>query len=59
MECSCHLRNFHDDIAGKTAFEERLGEEFDGPLIPFGSLVEHVSISAEDKSRVHQCGQKD
>ena len=39
---------------GKTAFEKRCGQKFDGPSIPFGTLVEYIPITAKDKSRVHQ-----
>ena len=43
---------------GKTAFEKRYGQKFDGPSIPFGTSVEYIPITAKDKSRVHQFGQK-
>ena len=58
MERYCYLRNVHDKMAdGKTAFEKRFGKEFDGPLVPFGSLMEHVPTTAKDRSRTHQVGQ--
>ena len=31
---------------------------FNGPIIPFGSLVEYHPISAKDQSRIHQFGKK-
>ena len=34
------------------------GEPFEGPIIPFGSLVEYYPISAKDQSRIHQFGKK-
>ena len=43
---------------GKTAFEKRKGQKFDGPSIPFGTLVEYIPIASKDKSRVHQFGKK-
>ena len=59
MECYCYLRNVHDKMAnGKTALEKRSGQKFDGPSIPFGTLVEYIPITANDKSRVHQFGKK-
>ena len=36
----------------------RFGEPFNGPIIPFGSLVECHPISAKDQSRIHQLGKK-
>ena len=35
-----------------------LVKPFNGPLIPFGSLVEYRPISAKDQSRIHQFGKK-
>ena len=57
MERRCSLRNVHDKVADvKTAFEKRLGKTIDGPSIPCGTLVEHIPVTAKDKSRVHQFG---
>ena len=36
----------------------RFGQPFEGPIIPFGSLVEDYRISAKDQSRIHQFGKK-
>ena len=35
-----------------------LGNHFNGPIIPFGSLVEYYPISPKDQSRIHQFGKK-
>ena len=53
---------------GKTPYERRFGEPFEGPIIPFGSfkgpiipfgsLVEYYPISAKDQSRILQFGKK-
>ena len=60
MERSTFLRNIQDLLSvGKTPFERRFGEPFEGPIIPFGSLVEYYlflrktsqeSINLERKS---------
>ena len=57
MECCCNLRNIQDFLAdGKTHYERRFGEPFEGPVIPFGALVENYPISARGQSRLHQFG---
>ena len=59
MECETYLRNIQDLLSdGKTPYERRFGEPFEGPIIPFGSLVEYYPITAEDQSRIHQFGKK-
>ena len=59
MECYCYLRKIQDKLAdGKTPYERRFGVPFHGPAIPFGAMVEHHPISAEDLSRLHQFGSK-
>ena len=59
VECCCYLRNVQDLLAdGKTPYEGRLGEPFEGPTIPFGSLVEYHPLTAKDQSRIHQFGKK-
>ena len=51
--------NFYDKMAdSKTLHQKRYGKEFDGPLIPFGTLVEYLPITAKDNSRTHQFGKK-
>ena len=59
MECYTYLRNVTDLVSdGKTPYERRFGQPFKGPIIPFGSLVEHHPITAKDQSRIHQFGKK-
>ena len=43
---------------GKTPYERRFGMPFNGPVIPFGAMVECHPISAKDQSRLHQFGAK-
>ena len=43
---------------GKTRHERRFGKPFEGPIIPFGSLIEYHPITAKDQSRIHQFGKK-
>ena len=38
--------------------ERRFGQPFEGPILPFGSLVEYHPITAKDQSRIHQFGKK-
>ena len=57
MECYTYLRNVTDLLSdGKTPYERRFGQPFNGPIIPFGSLVEYHPITAKDQSRIHQFG---
>ena len=59
MECSCYLRNIQDLLSDeKTPHERRFGAPVKGPVIPFGAMVEHHPISAQDLSRLHQFGSK-
>ena len=59
MECCTYLRNIKDLLfRGKTPYERRFGEPFQGPIIPFGLMVEYHPISAGDLSRLHQFGKK-
>ena len=49
MECYTYLRNIQDLLSdGTTPYERRFGQPFEGPIIPFGSLVEYYFISAKD-----------
>ena len=42
MECYCYLRNIQDLLSdGKTPYERRFGMPFDGPVTPFGAMVEY------------------
>ena len=43
---------------GKTPCERRFGQPFEGPIIPFGSLVKYHPITAKDQSRIRQFGKK-
>ena len=57
MECYCHLRNVQDLVAdGKTLYERRLGEPFEGLVIPFVAMVEYHPIFTKDHSRHQQLG---
>ena len=59
MESYTYLRNVTDlSSDGKTPNERRFGQPFKGPIIPFGSLVEHHPLTAKDQSRIHQFGKK-
>ena len=59
MECYWYLRNIQDLLSdGKTPYERRFGIPFNGPVIPFGAMVEYHPISANDQSRLHQFGPK-
>ena len=58
MECCTYLRNVTDLYDGKTPYERRFGQPFQGLISPFGSLVEYHPITAKDQSRIHQFGKK-
>ena len=59
LECYTYLRNVTDLLPdGKTPYERRFGQPFEGPIVPFGSLVEYYPISAKDQPRIHQFGKK-
>ena len=59
MECYTYLRNVTDLLSdGKTPYERRFGQPFEGPIVPFGSLVEYHPITAKDQSTIHQFGKK-
>ena len=58
-ECHCYLRNIQDLLGdGRTPYERRFGEPLNGPVIPFGAMVEYHPISPRDLSRIHQFGKK-
>ena len=49
MECCCNLRNIQDLLSdGKTPYERCFGQPFEGPIVPFGSLVEYYPVTAKD-----------
>ena len=57
MECYCDLRNVQDLLAdGKTPYEKRFGESFEGPIIHGGAMVESYPSSPNDKARIDQFG---
>ena len=59
MEYFCYLRHVQDLLSDeKTPCERRFGIPLNGPVIPFGAMVEYHSISAKDQSRLHQFGAK-
>ena len=59
MECYCCLRNIQGLLSdGKTPHEKRFGMPFNGPVTPFGAMVEYHPISAKDTSRLHPFGSK-
>ena len=43
-------------LMGRRPCERRFGQPSKGPIIPFGSLVEYLPITAKDQSRIHQFG---
>ena len=45
-------------LMGKLHTKDVLDNLFEGPIIPFGSLVEYHPITAKDQSRIHQFGKK-
>ena len=58
-ECYCYLRNIQDLLsAGKTPYERWFGMPFNGPVNPFGAMVEYHFVSVKDLSRLHQFGPK-
>ena len=59
MECYPYLRNIQDLLSdGKTPYKRRFGQPFQGPIVPFGLLVEYHPKTAKDQSRIHQFGKK-
>ena len=59
MECYCYLRNIQDFLSDwKILYERRFGMPSEGPVVPFGAMVECHPISAKDISRVQPFGPK-
>ena len=59
MDYYTYLRNVTDLLSdGKTPYERRFGQPFNGPIIPFGLLFEYHPITAKDQSRIYQFGKK-
>ena len=58
-ECYTYLRNVQDLLSdGKTPYERRFGQPFEGPIVPFGSVIEYHPLTAKYQSRIHQFGKK-
>ena len=56
-ECYCYLRNIQDLLSdGKSPNERRFGIPLNGPVVPFGAMVEYHHIPAKDLSRQHHFG---
>ena len=52
MECNTYLRNVTDLLSdGKTPYERRFGQPIQGPIFPFGSLVEYHPKTAKYHSK--------
>ena len=45
-------------LMGRRPMKDVFGKPFEGPVIPFGSLVEYHPFTAKDQSRIHQFGKK-
>ena len=59
MECCSYLRNVTDLLTdGKTSCERCLGQPFNGPIFPFGSLVQYHPVTVKDEWRIRQCVKK-
>ena len=59
MDCYCYLRNIQDLLSNeKTPYDRRFGIPFNGPVIPFGAMVDKHLMSAQDLSRLHLFGPK-
>ena len=55
--CYSFLRNVVDVlVCGSTAWKKRFGEDFKGPIIPFGAECKYKPIYDEDKKRLHKLG---
>jgi DNA (cytosine-5)-methyltransferase 1 len=59
MYCFCFLKNVVDILwNNKTAYANRFGQEFRGPIIPFGAEVHYYPNSPDDRSRSHEMSNK-
>ena len=56
VKCYCFLRNVTRVIEGQTPWERRYGEQFTGPLLPFGSLVSYQPTGDHGKEKFHSKG---
>ena len=56
-KCYCFLRNVVDVlVCGNTSWKKRFGEDFKGPIIPFGAECKYKPIYDEYKKRLHKLG---
>ena len=59
MECYCfsakHSRYL---VSWEYTLRKAVRNAFDGPVVPFGAMVEYHPISAKDQSGLHQFGSK-
>ena len=59
MTTYCFLRNVVDLlVGGHTAYFNRFGIDYSGPVIPFGAEITYQPISPKDLTRVHGFGDK-
>ncbi len=59
MTCYCFLRNVHDITRnGHTAYKARFGEEFNGPILPFGCGIKFKPSSPKDIGLLPKFGDK-
>ena len=64
MLCFCFLRNIRDllvvqgETEIKTAYKHRFGQDFRGPMIPFGAQIKYKPITDQDIARLHSFGDK-
>ena len=60
MECFTYLRNIQDLLSdGKTPYERRFGMLFNGPVTPFGEMVEyHLCFLLKTNLDCSSLGQK-
>ena len=55
MTCYCFLHNVSDALQdGQTPYKRRFGEDFRGPLIPFGAHVHYLPSREDDQRATHQ-----
>ena len=53
------VRNIQNLLCdGNSPCERRFGVPFNGPVVPFGAVVDYHPISGKDLSRLHQFGKK-
>ena len=50
----CETSQMYHLFSGRRPMTDVLRKPFNGPIIPFGSLVQYQAITANDQSRIHQ-----